>query len=346
MKNLPPDKASLRQSELMDDFRRLCVYARENGVTAVLIAGDLFDENKLAKHVRKETLSAIASASPVCFFYVSGNHDDEFELGESLPENLYTFSQNRGWKSYDLGENVCVTGMDSKFFSPANFSSLALRGETFHFVLLHGDVAGERGNREFIPLSALQNRRIDYLALGHIHKPTLQRLRLDERGTYRYCGCFEGRGFDEVGARGVFLLEVQNGKLTSEKFLSFAKREICEVRVDISRANTYFEIETLALESLKNVKAENIVKVLLCGRYKPDLRKDVSLLARRLSERFFFVRVEDESRLMLDYNAFQNDKTERGEFVREVGRYAFTDELREEILEVGLKALSGEEIDL
>ena len=35
-----------------------------------------------------------------------------------------------------------------------------------------------------------------------------------------------------------------------------------------------------------------------------------------------------------------------GIFCYEVGRYAFTDEMRDEILEVGLKALSGEEIDL
>lgn len=344
LKNLPPDKARLRQSELTDGFRRLCDYARDNGVSCVLIAGDLFDENNTARHIKKEILAAIGNAKPVCFFYVSGNHDDEFAC-DDLPENLYTFHKNHGWQSYDLGENITVTGMDTNYFSPAAFSSIALYKERYNIVLLHGDI-GAGSSREAIPLSLLKERHIDYLALGHIHKPTLQRQRLDGRGTYRYCGCFESRGFDEIGPRGVFLLDVQGGILQSEKFLSFATRETCEARVDISRANTYFDIETLALESLKNIKAENAVKIVLCGRFKPDLRKDLGLLSRRLSSRFFALKIEDESRLFLDLPALQTDKTERGEFIKEVGRYAFTDEMREEILEVGLKALSGEEIDL
>jgi hypothetical protein len=54
----------------------------------------------------------------------------------------------------------------------------------------------------------------------------------------------------------------------------------------------------------------------------------------------------DESRIYIDYTAFQNDLSERGEFVREVGRYELSEEERAEILDVGLKALAGEDIDL
>ena len=238
-----------------------------------------------------------------------------------------------------------MTGIDGKNVTPASYAQLCLRAERFNILMMHGDIYHADGV-DGISLPHLQNRNVDYLALGHIHKPTLQRQRLDGRGTYRYCGCFESRGFDEIGPRGVFLLDVQGGILQSEKFLSFATRETCEARVDISRANTYFDVETLALESLKNIKAENAVKIVLCGRFKPDLGKDLGLLSRRLSSRFFALKIEDESRLFLDLSALQTDKTERGEFIKEVGRYAFTDEMREEILEVGLKALSGEEIDL
>ena len=58
------------------------------------------------------------------------------------------------------------------------------------------------------------------------------------------------------------------------------------------------------------------------------------------------MKIVDESRVFIDYRQFENDLSERGEFVREVGRYEMNEELRAEILDVGLKALAGEEIDL
>ena len=70
------------------------------------------------------------------------------------------------------------------------------------------------------------------------------------------------------------------------------------------------------------------------------------MLNARLCERFFFAKTEDDSRPYIDPRAFENDLTERGEFVREVGRYEMNEDFRAEVLEVGLKALGEEEIDL
>ena len=94
MTSLPPEKATLRKAEILDGFRRLCTYARENSVGAVLIAGDLFDGNRVSASLRAEVLGAIAAAPSTWFFYVSGNHDDEFAFAENLPKNLFLFSQN------------------------------------------------------------------------------------------------------------------------------------------------------------------------------------------------------------------------------------------------------------
>ena len=347
MRNLPPDKARLRKEEIIDGFRRLCAYAKAQGVAAVLIAGDLFDGNTPTTSLKKEVFSMIAEAKPACFFYVSGNHDDEFSYSEALPENLYLFSQNHGWKSYDLSENVTITGLDSKYLDEGKYKELSLKKDRFNIVVLHGDISqGERKNTETISLRRLQNNHIDYLALGHIHIPTLTAERLDSRGTYRYCGCLEGRGFDECGKKGFFLLNVADGKLESETFLSFSKRELIEIRVDISACNTYYDVERTAFSALQNVKRENVVRLILVGQHTAGLKKDLPLLSHRLCENFFFVKISDESRVFIDYAAFLNDLSERGEFVREVGRYEMNEEIRSEIIDVGLKALAGEEIDL
>ena len=346
-RNLPPEKAAIRKTEILDGFRRLCAYAQRQGVTAVLIAGDLFDGERVDPALRAEVLSAIASSAPVCFFYVSGNHDGGFFAGDRLPQNLYLFSQNRTWRSYDLPENVTVTGIDAAYLSLERYRELQLRSERYNLVLLHGEIAqNERAETGTIALSRLQGKYIDYLALGHIHIPMQQTARLDGRGVYRYCGCLEGRGFDECGKRGCFLLEIGEGRLLKEQFLSFASREVCEVAADISACTNYYDVERAALSALQNVNPQNIVKLLLRGRHKAGLTKDVTLLSSRLSQGFFHVKVADESSIVIDHAAFQNDLSERGEFVREVCRYQMSESERAEILDVGLKALAGEDIDL
>lgn len=347
LRGLSTEKAELRRVELLDGFRKLCAYARENGVAAVLICGDLFDENKANRRLRSEVFSAMDEASPVCFFYVSGNHDDGMDISDDLPANLYTFSQNRTWQSYDLPDNVTVTGIDEKYLTEESYDALQLRYERFNLVMLHGEIArGESRSANEISLSRLQNRAVDYLALGHIHQPMMQAERLDSRGKYRYCGCPEGRGYDECGKRGIFLLDIQNGRIVNETFLSFAKREVCDRKADVSACSNYYEIERTVQSALEGVRATDMVKLTLCGKHKAGLRKDIPLLTARLNGAYFHAKVMDESTAFIDYTAYQNDLSERGEFVREVGRCALSEEERAEILDVGLKALAGEDIDL
>lgn len=340
MKNLPQDKANLRKTEIIDNFRRLTLFARENKVAAILIAGDLFDEGEATASLKKEIATIISAAKPVCFFYIAGNHDDEFSFADR-PDNLYLFSENHSWKSYDLQDNITLTGIDERNMREDAYQTLSLPSERYNIVMMHGPVA----NGE-ISLSQLRDKNIDYLALGHIHLPSLNAERLDSRGHYRYCGCLEGRGFDECGKRGFFLLEIENGRLRSETFMSLSKREICERPVDISGCSTYYELERRIEENLIGERRENILKILLRGQYPIGLNKDLPLLTARMNERFFYVKIVDESRVFIDYRQFENDLSERGEFVREVGRYEMNEELRAEILDVGLKALAGEEIDL
>ena len=345
LRSLPPEKAAIRRAEIVENFRRLTVYARENGVGAVLIAGDLFDEGETSAALKKEVAAVIAAAKPVCFFYVSGNHDDTFSFSEK-PENLYLFSENHTFKSYDLQENITLCGIDGKNLKESSYDDLALQYDRLNIVIMHGAIVKGRASNGEISLFGLQNKNVDYLALGHIHLPSIEAERLDGRGHYRYCGCLEGRGFDECGKRGFFLLEIENGKLISETFLSLSRREIVERRADISDCESYYDVERTVDSALAGESKENIVKLILTGKHKAGLKKDLPLLIARLNQRFFFVKVVDESTVYVDYEQYKNDLSERGEFVREVGRYEMSEELRAEVLDVGLKALDGEEIDL
>ena len=333
---LPKAKAELRKAELIANFTSLCNYAKQTGVDAVIIAGDLFDKKEVSQAEKREVFSAVKSAYPVPFYFVSGNHDGDTDIRAFAPENFYTF--DGGFAVYELGEGVSIGGCDFKNLSTQNIPVLPKDG--FNIVALHGDLQTE------IPLRDLQGKNIDYLALGHIHKPTPIKEKLDARGFYRYCGSLEGRGFDELGSRGFFLLEIERGRLQNERFLSFATRSVNALEVDISACQTYTEVEVAVKNALQNIPKKDMIKITLCGKHAPYLRKDIPLLQARLLEEYFFVKVEDASSVFVDYRAYENDLTERGEFIREVGRYEMNERLRAEILEVGLKALNGEEIDL
>ena len=345
LRGLTGEKAQRRKAEIIDGFARLCAYAKSQAVAVVLIVGDLFDDNAVERGVLSQVLSIIENAKPTSFFYVLGNHDELSLQGATLPDNLFTFSKARGWQSYDVGENVAITGMDSRYFSMDKFETLTLSPNRFNVLLLHGDIYTQ-GGKESIPLALLQNKHVDYLALGHIHATDVEAKPLDARGKYRYCGCPEGRGFDELGKKGFFLLDIQNGRIVNERFLSFARREMVERRVDVSACATYADLENKTLSALQNCRAEDMVKIVLCGNHAYGLKKDLALLSVRIGERFFHLKIEDESRPQIEPSAYERDCTERGEFVREVYRAALVKELETEILEVGLKALDGEEIEI
>ena len=289
MKNLPTAKSQIRKREIIDGFRSLAAFAREQNVDAVLIAGDLFDENAVERQVAQEVFSIISSAEPVCFFYVSGNHDDEFSQNEGLPKNLYLFSQTHAWQGYRLKENVVITGADTRNFSTHLFENLRLNPADFNVVLLHGDIE-KKNAKESIPLALMQGKGVDYFALGHIHKPMAQASRLDGRARFRYCGALEGRGFDETGEKGFYQGVIADDGAVSIEFVPFAQRKYEILTVDVTGKAPRAAVE----EALPPDTEQDLYRILLTGEAE---RVEVSALEEALKGRFYALEVRDQTRL-------------------------------------------------
>ena len=86
----------------------------------------------------------------------------------------------------------------------------APRDGRIHLMALHGDVEG-KGRYGPIALEDIAASGLTYLALGHIHACS----GLQKAGdTYwAYPGCPEGRGFDELGDKGVLVVTVDDGRV-------------------------------------------------------------------------------------------------------------------------------------
>lgn len=73
--HLTKEKAKERKAELLASFNRMMEYADRENVSAVLIAGDLFDRKNISATARNAVYHAISTRSEMTFYYLKGNHD-------------------------------------------------------------------------------------------------------------------------------------------------------------------------------------------------------------------------------------------------------------------------------
>ena len=333
--NIDRAKASSRRKELVLSFEKMVDFAKKNGVSVVIVAGDLFDHNKVTKNT-VQTIASVIEAGDVDFLVLTGNHDSSnpFEILDSLPQNLFFFSDV--WTSYDYG-NVTVSGID---LTAANanvvYSSLSLSPSRYNIVVMHGDISSE------INLPSLRGKNIDYLALGHLHEHSEGTL--DARGIYAYSGCLESRGFDESGIKGFYLIDTEQ---KSHTFVSgLAIRNMFEVRVDISGLMQYAEIRSAVDKQLEKSGADekDMVKVILTGSCSLDANKDAGQLLKYLEGRFFFAKLKDNTTTEIHAEDYQNDVSLKGEFVRQVMALELDEKEKQQIIVCGIRAMRGEEL--
>ena len=339
--NLSPEKAVLRNGELRASFGRLVRFAVREAVDAVLIAGDLFDSAHVSLQTASFILEQIRQAPSVRFFYIRGNHDGQDGVFPSqLPENLVTFGSN--WESHRCGD-VVITAIEPEGDEWLTFyDKLKLRGNDLNIVMLHGQVSTQPGVEQ-IALPLLRGKNIRYLALGHLHG--YQKAPLDLDGEYCYCGCPEGRGFDECGEKGFVLLETAGGQLRSH-FVPFAVRTLHEILVDITDADTVTQILDRMEKASASIAQEDMVKFILQGSYSLQTQKDPVFWQKTLENRFWAVKIKDESRLKIDWEDYANDVSLKGEFIRLVLSAERTEARKAQIIACGIGALSGEEVAL
>ncbi len=336
------EQARARGREICGTFSRLMEYAKQNEVTAVIVAGDLFDTQRATAKTTALVLDAIAAAPNVDVLYLLGNHDESTLAfaGCTLPPNLKLFGAS--WTRFDY-ENVSIAGIELTNDNCTRlYNELPLENGRINIAVLHGQISSQPGP-ELVCLPLLREKNIRYLALGHLH--SYQTARLDAAGEYAYCGCLEGRGFDECGEKGFVLLETGSTGLQAH-FHPFAHRTLHEVPVDITGLDTVPQITRAMQEASARFPSKDLVRFVLQGSCAPETQKDPAFLCQQLAARFYFVQVKDKSRLYINPESYRHDISLKGEFIRLVVDSSLDEEEKDRIIRCGLQALAGEEIEL
>lgn len=230
----------------------------------VLLAGDVFD-GPVSRDV-VDNLKRALERCRVPVFIAPGNHDycspDSPWEREEWPGNVYIFRGNL--RAVDLPSLNCrIYGAGYRSMDcPGLLEGFHAEGELrWKLAVLHGDPLYVSG--PCCPVTSAQVRQsgLDYLALGHIHRA----------GSFRagqtlcaWPGCPMGRGWDETGDKGVYLVSLGDTV------------EISAVRLNLPR---FFELTAAcqgdcraALETvLPAASSGDFYRVTLTGTGKPDV---------------------------------------------------------------------------
>ena len=337
--HLSSDKVRERKRELITSFRKTVEAAERQGAVAYIIAGDLFDTEKAARSTIETFMRTIENTPSITFFYLFGNHEKKLivDSGMPLPRNLKIFED--GWTYYRI-ENTVIAGRCTT--EEGMFDTLEIDGDKRNIVVLHGELTDKSAPGGYIGVKEIEDKPIDYIALGHYHSYKAEKL--SSRCTAVYCGTPEPRGFDETGDKGI--VEVECDLYTmSHRFIPTAKRQAVIVEADISEANNIFDIENIVNNVTRGINSGDIVRVVLTGVREVAFTIDTERLESKFDTRFYYLEIKDGTHVRIDPEEYKHDKSLKGEFIRCVLAAEISDEEKADIIATGLAALLGESID-
>lgn len=233
-----PGRRPARRRESRELVFRLAGYVNSHDIGLVLLAGDLFDSTSVFRETGEQLSQALgAMRAEVC---VSPGNHDFYAPGSPWetvrwPENVHIFRESAMQPVEFPQWNVVVHG--AAFTAPEQSESLlagfcAPADGKLHLGLLHGEIEPAEARYDPIAREEIADSGLAYLALGHIHK----RAEPAHWGKTlcAWPGCPEGRGFDELGEKGVYQGCVFPDGTVSVSFVPLAGRRYESLTVDVT----------------------------------------------------------------------------------------------------------------
>ena len=331
----PLTQASNRQKrrlELLQSLSNLSEYANNNGVSAIIVAGDLFDD-QFATAKTVQGVADIVASSSATWFVLRGNHAQGYGNGTNPYDKLQQvcpqikfFGDN--WQTYTLdGVNIC--GRELGANDNAMWAQLSLPQEGYNILVLHGDVDDDQYG--LIDKNAIAQSGAHYVALGHRHAFAEHKF---GKVVGAYCGVLEPRGFDESAQTGFVLIDTNTRTLS---FVPQAIRTVQTVTVDVTGIQSEIALQNTLLGATSQVMAHNYLNLVVVGSILPEL--SVQNATEILKGRFFALRVEDKTQTSFDIAEIAKEVSLRGEFVRKA--LQLPADQQAEVLKLGLALLNG-----
>lgn len=311
---LSPQQAAARRRESRELPERLADYALSHGVNLVLLSGDLFDTAASYRETG-ETLAKALGRMRLPVFIAPGNHDyyDSASPYATLrwPENVHIF-RSTAVESVEIPEfNAVVHG--AGFTAPEQPDSLlapftAPADGKVHLMVLHGALGDTAARYDPITKEEISASGLTYLALGHVHGRGVERI---GGTTAAWPGCPEGRGFDELGEKGIYQGTVTDSGEISLEFVPFSRHRYESIEADVTGQDPRFALETLLPEDT----ARDLYRITFTGE-TGEAGLDLDALREAFENRFYALELRDRTTVAQDVWARSGEDSLRGQFLR------------------------------
>lgn len=357
---LSPEKSEQRRAELRETFTRLVTLAREEAVDLMLISGDLFDSAYVTARTANRILEEFAAMRRTQIVISPGNHDpyteDSLFASGRFPSNVHIFTDSE-LSSFTFPElNTVVWGWAFRS-ERLERSPIAARHvddpERLNLICGHADLGVPLSTYCPITQADLAAFGAQYAALGHRHIPG-EPVRVSESTLAAYCGCIEGRSFDEPGRGGVYILDAtkrEGGWALDLRRVTLALRRYESTTVDISGVNSELEVARRIKAAVEagGYGRDTALRVTLTGATPPDFTVPREANGEALG--LFYLELLDRTTPTFDAKYLEQDMSVRGELYRSLLPYLTSGTPEERAtaaraLRMGMAALAGEDISL
>ncbi len=329
----------LRRLEQRKVFKKVIQYIKENQIEYLFISGDLY-EHKYIKQSTIEYINNLFKEIPDTKIFISpGNHDpylkNSYYNKFNWNENVKIF-YNKIEKIEEENVNIYGYGFDDFYCTNCGIEQFEIEDESkLNLLIIHGTLDGaslEEKQYNSMTRRLLQEKKFDYIALGHIHKP-------DYTTNIVYPGSTISLGFDELGEHGMIVGEIQKKELKIE-FIPLDDEQFKEIEMDISEFLSKEEL----IEKINQLEIANneYIKIILIGNRNFEINK-YDLL--KYIEKQRIIKIKDHTKIAYDLEKIANENTLKGLFAKEMlQKLKQTNEIEEKeiiekAIEIGLEAL-------
>lgn len=340
---------ALREASL-EALDRLVELTLEEQAAFLVLAGDVYDgaERGVRAQLRFRRALGRLAEHGVRTFIAHGNHDplDGWSAISSWPEGVHVFGSGAVESvPVAIGGAVAATVHGVSYARRETSDNLALRfarGEApgLHIGVLHTNVGSDPDHAPYAPcsLADLRAARLDYWALGHIHK----RRELSRDPWVVYPGDTQGRSPKpaEGGAKGALVVEVSGATVREVRFAATDVVRFVQAEVEVGDLADLAALRAALLAAADRLRDEHagcglLVRLLLCGRgaahellraprAAADLLDDLRDEWRGATPFLWIEALRDETRSPLDRDEIRR----RGDFSAEL--LALADGLRDD----------------
>jgi DNA repair exonuclease SbcCD nuclease subunit len=337
-----PQIAAVLRGATFKAFDNVIDLALQERVDFLIVAGDVYDgaDRSLRAQLKfRESLQRAFAAGIKCFVG-HGNHDplSGWEANLKMPEAVHRF----GGQEVERLVAVERDGLPLAYISGLSYPIREVRenlvpkfrrreSRPFAIGVLHCNVGGNPSHDNYAPCTVadLTAAGMDYWALGHVHAAQILK---EREPCIVYPGNTQGRNIREMGAKGCYLVRVDENGHVTPKFVSTDVVRWFRGNIDINDLTTWDDLLDHLYRAREEVRAAAegraaILRLQISGRSdlhadmrRADPERDLVLPLREgETERPDFVWVEslqNRTRPPLDISQRLNDPDFIGDFLR------------------------------